>query len=560
MFQKFLAFLLGFALLAQPALAEVRILSAEPHAEAIEYFQRLGIGESDFHAGRAITRAELVVFGIRAAGIADSQLPQNAPTRFADVPAGSWFAPYIGMADRLGMLAEYRQAEFGPGELIRRGEAAALGLRLAGFGADPAVLDESFDFSDLRDSHRQAPLIFTALKLGLIESEDEDTFGIDKTVTRGEAAQFFFNVELLHQELLNQLSGAQPGTFPGADKFSAIWQQVNQNYLFRERLNDERQLDGALQGLLQSLDDPYSVYLPPEQSQQLFGSLSGEVTGIGAYLEKNEVTGAIFILAPIEGGPADKAGLQPGDEIFAVEDERVAGLALDEVSSRIRGEAGTPVRLTIKRNGVSTDFTIIRAKVTIATVKLTIQNNIALLRVSQFGESTPSEFAAAAKQITAANPAGIVLDLRGNPGGFLNAAVDMLGYFLPRGSVAVTSEGRDGEVAQSYTTDRDPILAGYRLVVLQNKNSASASEIVSAAIQDYGVGTVVGDTSFGKGTVQEVNFFLDGSALKLTVARWVSPKRQEINGYGITPTIPVADNPDTDADEQLSRALELISR
>ena len=204
------------------------------------------------------------------------------------------------------------------------------------------------------------------------------------------------------------------------------------------------------------------------------------------------------------------------------------------------------------------DFTITRAKVTIASVNVANHDSMAIVTVSQFGYTTDAEFADAAKQVQAMRPRGIVLDLRNNPGGLLTGAITMLGYFLPNNSLAVMAQYRDPAKIDEYRTSGDPVFKGLPVVVLVNKGSASAAEIVAAALQDSYGATVVGQTSFGKGTVQQLEAFSDGSSLKMTIAHWLSPKKQPIQGHGVTPDIAIAADSTGKTDPQMNKALDIL--
>jgi carboxyl-terminal processing protease len=266
------------------------------------------------------------------------------------------------------------------------------------------------------------------------------------------------------------------------------------------------------------------------------------------------------IVSPIVNSPADRAGLRASDMITAVNGESLAGLSLDEAANLTKGPSASTATYTIMRDGQSFEVSIIREKIKIDPISVEFKNNIAIVDINQFTTLLPEDFVKIAERIKAQHPSGIVLDLRNNGGGLVTAAVDLLGYFLPEGSIVARQEFRDGleDDNLDYQTTRAPTLNGIRTIVLVNKGSASASEIVAAALQDYNVASVVGEQTFGKGTVQEINFFQNGAALKLTIAHWLSPNRQPIQDVGVSPDFEAVDDPETVVDEALERVFEMF--
>jgi len=556
-FRIAIVLLITLSLGAQTALASFTDVAEDhPNAAAIEYLQSRGVGQDTFFPRRPVTLAEFLVMGLHAANTDPALFTGHANTRFSDVPSDSWFAPFVARADRFGVLANY-QGKLNPERRITRGEAARLGLALFGIGVPMDILDEEFGFRDVRPQHRYAPYAYQAAKLGVIDPISDNTFGIAQPINRAETA------ELLYRLASYQPSGSatfvihgNQSNIPHVELMEAVWDEVQNNFLFDENIDEAAMLHAAIKGAVESLGDPYSTFLPPEKSSAFADGLAGEIEGIGAYLSEEE-DGQIIIVAPIKDSPADQAGLRAGDIITAVNGVETRGRELADIIADIKGPRGTTVQLGIQRNGSTLTVTVIRDRIEITSAEVTYKNNIAVISVSQFGSTTSEEFAAVAEDVLKQNPRGIVLDLRNNPGGLLTTAVDLLGYFLPDGSVAATAQYRDGRRADTvYHTSREPVLANYPMTVLINEGSASASEIMAGALQDHGAATIIGEQSFGKGTVQELSFFTDGTALKLTIAHWLSPHEQPIDKHGITPSVEVIDNPDTTQDEALEYALQ----
>lgn len=346
-------------------------------------------------------------------------------------------------------------------------------------------------------------------------------------------------------------------------KFWDVWRRLEQSYVDPVQVNYQKMTWGATQGLAQSLGDPYTQYLPPEDNKRVNEDLSGSFYGVGIELGYKDNT--LVVVAPLTGTPAEKAGVQAGDFILHIKDEQkqvdvdTRGMALVEAVDRIRGPLGTPVTLTLYRDGVAESFevTIIRGEIVVPSVevKYLTKNGkkYALLQLHKFGGRTDSEWMEKVGEIEANKVSGVILDLRNNPGGYLDGAVFVVGEFLDSG-VVVEQQGRTQN--ETYQVDRKGSLLAMPLVVLINKGSASASEITAGALQDHKRAKVVGETSFGKGTVQEVQDMSDGSSLHVTVAKWLTPGGMWINQEGITPDVEAKDDLATkDVDEAVEAAL-----
>lgn len=373
--------------------------------------------------------------------------------------------------------------------------------------------------------------------------------------------------------VLKPVSGSTLSSTPGADQggtpadlqsqFAPFWQAwtlVHQKYV-DQPVDNTKLVQGAISGMLNALGDPHTGYSTPLETTDLNNSLAGAFDGIGAYVDTRGAY--LTITETIPGYPAAKAGLQSGDQIIAVNGQDVTGMDPDIVRlTKVMGPAGTSVQLTIQRAGVDKplQFTITREHIVIpfVTSKM-LANNLAYIQVTQFGDTAASDFHNQLSQLMAQNPAGMILDLRNNPGGYLNAAVSIASEFINHG-VIVSEKNSDGTVTP-YDATSGGLATSIPLVVLVNGNSASASEIVSGAIQDDGRGKLVGELTYGKGSVQEYFPLSDGGLARITVAKWLTPSGRTIDKIGLTPdqvvTLTQADIT-AGRDPQLDAAIQLL--
>lgn len=320
-------------------------------------------------------------------------------------------------------------------------------------------------------------------------------------------------------------------------KVSKIQRFIDTYYL--ERIDPEQMADSIYKGVVAGLGDEYAAYYTEEEYQTITEKTSGTYCGIGAYVTQNTETGAITIVKPIAGGPAEKAGLQADDIIYAIDGSKVNGKDLSEVLALIKGKPGTEVKIQIVRSGESNylDFTLTRVEIKEDTVSSRmLEDNIAYIAVSSFEEVTTEQFAAALNNLQEQGMQALIIDLRDNGGGLLNTAVDMLDMMLPEGLVVYT-EDKKGVAERFYAEDPDEITVPTAILV--NGNSASASEVFSGAMQDEGKAKLIGTTTFGKGIVQTIFDLDDGSALKMTTSKYYTPKGRNIHGTGLEPDITV---------------------
>lgn len=318
-------------------------------------------------------------------------------------------------------------------------------------------------------------------------------------------------------------------------------------------LDEGSLLDGLKSGLVKAAGDPYTEYLSAKQTKDFDEDLNGTFSGVGAELSKKD--DSIVIVSPISGFPAEREGLKPNDVILEIDGESAYGLSVSEAVDKIRGPVGTQVKLKILRNDGDKDFTITRENITIPSVESrVIDGNIGYIEISRFSDDTGLLVKKAAEDFRTKDVKGVIIDVRGNPGGLLDSAVDVSSIWLEKGKT-VLEEKTDGKTVRTFRANGDSVLAGTPTVVLINEGSASASEIVAGALKDNGAATLLGQKSFGKGSVQTIERFPDGSSLKVTIARWFTPNGQNIDKEGIEPDKAVDQSEDTNTDEQLQAAI-----
>ncbi len=332
------------------------------------------------------------------------------------------------------------------------------------------------------------------------------------------------------------MAGGAPADADVAQPFWEAWNLVHERF-YDQPVDDAVLIDGAIDGMLATLGDQHTRYLPPVEETRSQEQMDGEFQGIGVVVE--DIEGVITIVSPIEGSPAEAAGLRPGDLLRQADGVDLAGMDLTEAAGLIRGPAGTSVNLVVERDGALLTFDIIRDTIKVPSVTgEVLENGIGYIRITQFIRTTRGELSQTLDELMAQNPQGIILDLRRNPGGLLDQVTDVADQFLPAG-VVLYEEFAGGQRRVYETTDRG-VAEDVPMVVLIDEGSASAAEVLAGAIRDRDRGILVGVTSFGKGTVQSVHTLSNGGGLRLTIAKWLTPDEGWINETGLTPDVEVA--------------------
>lgn len=318
--------------------------------------------------------------------------------------------------------------------------------------------------------------------------------------------------------------------------------------------DDVKLIDGAIDGMVKSLNDPHSNYLSPKMYKTLMEQTEGSFAGIGVVMGMDNEQ-KIHIVGIMENSPGQKAGLQEGDEILTVDGVPITQMAFDEVAAHVRGQAGTDVVLTIMRDNANQDITITRDNIKLKTVgHKMLDNNIGYIQIVSFSEDTANEFNEAYNDLKNQGMKALVLDLRNNPGGLLTTCVEIAKKLVPKGEIVSIVDKQGNKETYSSSLEAPE----YPLAVLINKNSASASEILSGAIQDTKAGTIIGNTSYGKGSVQTILPMFEDDAVKLTIAKYYTPSGRSIDGTGITPDIEINLDENATSDTQLNKALEIL--
>ena len=352
---------------------------------------------------------------------------------------------------------------------------------------------------------------------------------------------------------------------PEETNFSLFWQtwQVIQNkFVDKDKINTEAMIYGAISGMVGSLGDPYTVFMEPEDTKRFVEDVKGSFEGVGMEvgIRNNQLT----VIAPLEGTPAQKAGLRAGDAIVKVDNESTADMTVDEAVNRIRGARGTEVVLTIFRKEweEERDVKVVRGVIEIPSLKWELKDdNIAYLHLYNFTEKAAYDFRKAAIEILESPARKVILDLRNNPGGYLEVAQDIAGWFMEAGDVVAIEDFGEGKEQKLYKAEGNGLLASYAVVVIINEGSASASEILAGALRDNQSVELIGETSFGKGSVQELEKLKDGSSLKVTIAKWLTPKGELITDKGLEPDVKVEISEEditAEKDPQLDKAIEII--
>ena len=375
-------------------------------------------------------------------------------------------------------------------------------------------------------------------------------------------------------EYKNQLNFLQPTNYNQSaggrnninfDLFWDTWNKLQERYVDQKKIDPKKMYYGAIKGMVTSIEDPYTFFLTPEENKQTKDDLGGKFEGIGAQLGLKD--NRIVVIAPLKKSPAEISGVKAGDFINKVDDVSTKNWALSQAVSKIRGPKNTKVKLTLGRNNKEIEVIIVRQQIIIALVELSFEKNIAVLKINQFGDNTNDEWNKAVDQIESKwsnkQIKGLVLDLRDNPGGYLESSVYLASEFLALGKLVVKQEATlYGD--KEYRVSKIGKLQDIPLTVLINKGSASASEILAGALRDHKRAQLVGEKSFGKGSVQEALDLKGGAGLHVTVAKWVLPNGDWINSKGIEPNFIIVNeikegNTITkEADKQLEKAIQLL--
>ncbi|MDD5041957.1 MAG: S41 family peptidase [Candidatus Peribacteraceae bacterium] len=538
--------LLSVGLLLLPLTA----MAAVPVSDVLRMVDSAPVSRGEF------IRAVVKVLGVTGGG--------NAVLPYRRVPRD--LEQQVKAAYAAGALATFGD-ELYAGQPITRGQALEVVTTLQHLTAKAAT-----QYRDARSSDRLAIAVQVAVDRSWMTPRSSVLFGVAEVLTGKEA-------RLLLRKVLGeggeqndqtdsvptveirfttpgstQTAGFNAGTsaLPKAQILEALWKIIEDDYVHEDKINADEAAYKAAEAMVDSLGDPYSTFYRPAGSRAFQSRIQGEVSGIGAQVEDRE--GVLTITTPLSNSPAERAGLKPNDQIIAVDGQSLSGLSYEEMVDHVRGPKGSVAKLRIRRNGAEFDVEVTRDTIKVPEIEIKWQEEIAVVKLMQFGKLSETDLRPQMLHIQEQNPKGIILDLRNNPGGLLHAATVVASNFLPKGSGVAIIRSRSGERTE-MTEDAPTVDPSVPLVVLVNGGSASASEIVTAALQDADRATIVGEQTFGKGTVQEVLEFSDKSSLKLTIAEWLSPLGHKIDGVGVKPDSVV---PTGERDEQMTKAIAIL--
>ena len=353
---------------------------------------------------------------------------------------------------------------------------------------------------------------------------------------------------------------------PEAIDFGIFWEalrKLEDEYVDATKIDYQQILYGAISGMTESLGDDYTVFMKPEKAESFIQSVSGNESFEGVGMELGIKGKILTVVAPLEGTPAYKAGIKAGDKILKIDDKTTEGMQVEEAINLIRGQKGTQVKLIISRKNLDKpkEFILTRDVINVPVIRWEMEDNdIAYIKIYQFAGNLPSKFEDVVSEILKNNAKKIILDLRNNPGGYLEVANEIASWFIPKDKVVVREEFRDGK-SNEYKSRGYQHLQKFPVIVLVNGGSASASEILAGALRDQKGVKLVGEKTFGKGSVQTLETFEDGSSLKITVAKWFTPNGTSITDEGLKPDVEIEltqEDTDNDRDPQLDKAIEII--
>lgn len=343
--------------------------------------------------------------------------------------------------------------------------------------------------------------------------------------------------------------------------FWDAWKDIEDAYVGRNNLDRKAMVYGAVSGMVKALNDPYTIFLDPKEAKKFKDDVSGSFEGIGAEIGIRK--GILVVISPLKDTPAEKAGLRPGDKILKINDTITLDMTVDEAVNLIRGQKGTEVVLTIARDGLekAKEIKIIRGTIKIPIVKFEMKGDkIAYIALYHFTENSFSELKVALRDALNQGAEKLILDLRNNPGGYLDSAIDIASIFVPSGTVVVREDFGNGE-KDEYKSYGPGILKDFPMIILANEGSASASEILAGALRDVRDVKLVGQKTFGKGSVQELKDMSEGATLKVTIAKWLTPNGYSISEQGLEPDVKVEmtdEDFEKERDPQLDKAIEII--
>lgn len=510
--------------------------NSNTYYSSISYLELQGATDSGakFRPDDRIKKAELFKLIFKIFG---EEKSNSKSSSFTDVDSSSWYAQFAELAHEYDLI-DKKEKTFSPNANVNKIEAINYLYRMYGIAA-PRISEgkRSTLFKDVSVDHPYYSFIKKAIDLGIFEKSPLRKFKPYSYISRGEFANMLFEFD---QWYTNE-SGTKTSSISGVHKsdiFADIWRKILNNYYLQNgtEIDEEALFQAAVKGMVQSLDDPYSVFISGNSADDLVVTLSGEFEGIGVYIVQDEITKKVYITDFVPGSNAKEVGILVGDIIEEVDGTDVAGLGYAEIIRKIKGEAGTQVKLKIRRGTQAFEFNVERRHLDLTLQKgEIIEEDVWYIDINLFDDGSFIEVSSILQELSGqvSKPRAIIIDLRANGGGYLNSALSIAGHFVPYSETLVQLD---------YGTFREEIMNsgkgeyfGIPLYVFVDGFSASASEILAAALQQKAGAILIGEQTFGKGTAQQINQYWDGSILKLTIAEWLGPDGTAIQGVGISP-------------------------
>lgn len=488
----------------------------------------------------------------------ESKITLAVALPYSDIDNNSPYAPYIQTAINLNILKPSSfNPKFEPNQTISKHFALSTMFKTLGIGTDYFFDRNTFPFEDLKADSNTAVIAQKAAELGIFETPNMRFFKMAKRITKAEAADYLYKIYQYSPDIAVTIDTEKTLiNHESFETFLDVWTILQTKYFYKNEINFRDLIFGAIRGMTDKLSDKYTVFQEPDEAEAFMDSLSNEFEGIGIVIDLIEDD--ITIISPLKDSPAETAGLKSNDIITKVDGESVIGESLTKVVSLIKGEKGTEVEITVLRDGKEKTYTVVRDFILLNTIESEILEgsggkNIGHIRIISFGERTYEDFDEAAKNLLEEDIDGLIVDLRSNPGGYMDVAVNIISLFVDEIKTAVTLKFSDGS-EENYKTNSNGLLKNIKTVVLINEGSASASEILAGALKDYEIAKLIGKKSFGKGSVQEIAQYKDNSLLKYTISNWLTPNGTNINGEGLAPDVEISNTENND--DQLDRALE----
>lgn len=540
---------------------------------AVQYFSYdfpiIDLNKASFNPLSPVTKAEFYKLLLLSAGY-EPPAGKTEGITCSDVNGDEWFAPYVKKSINLGLVVcNETNKTFNPAENVSRAAGLEKIFKIYKLPSlEPGT--GTGIYYDIPNTSPYAGIAQTTYELRLLSDYKSGQFLADKLLTRAETINILYNVHSFIDylpDLGNDQMQQNKQTYGSTDitsqrtysTFIDVWTRLTNEYIEKNSLNKEELLYGAIEGMVDKVGDPYTVFFEPADSDSYLESLDGNFEGIGIYLNETE-NGEFEIITPLKGSPAEKAGIKPGDIILEADGVSASEMSLDDLIQKLRGESGSKLTLKIKRDYSILTFTIIREQIEVPYVEGEMKDGIGIIHYYQFTANSHDQFLVEIKKLKNLNPKGLILDMRNNPGGYLYSSQDLLSHFLPADTVFIKMVFADGYIETEKSSGPGE-LKGYYLVVLLNEGSASASEIAALALRDLNNVKIVGKTSYGKGKIQELIYYGDDSSLKISTAKWLSPAGTYIDNVGIIPdfTVNLTDaDIKNNLDPQLDKAIALI--